>query len=402
MVKKNSLLIKLIIISLSVCPAIALGEGNRNLFLIGVMSISPIIILRFFEFDKLDFLLLLFLITIAIFPTLFHPDTMRWSTVLYSVMFGLTFIAYKQLLRQKHFSVLNYIKILKLIIYAYFIVLLIQQFCVLTGLPVFNVSNYDVQEPWKLNALASEPSHSGRILPLLMYSYITIYEKLLNRSYDFKKDVKADKWVWIAFVWSVTTMGSGTAILFLFVFLTKFIRLKKLIKTISISIMLILMIGLVENKSVQRTKEVILATLTLNEDVILNADHSAAMRILPVMVAFEKAGFNSLNDWVGNGVDFTTNFLSDEIPGLAEGTSGGGMFQIWLEYGFISFALFVMFSLFNSYRKRDYVSFLFWFLLVFAYGVNNQIVWLCIVLLYTNQYFEKKQILIIGQTYLKK
>ena len=402
--KVNNFLLVLILVSLAISPAFALGEGNRNLFLIGVMAISPIIILRFFEFDKLDLLLLLFLIAIAVLPSLLHPETMRWSTVLYSIMFGLTFIAYKQLLCQKHFSVLNYFKILKLLIYAYFIVLLVQQFCVLTGLPVFNLSNYDATEPWKLNALSAEPSHSGRIVAILMYSYILINEKLLNRSYNLKKDIRKDKWVWIAFIWTMITMGSGTAILFIIIFLLKFLRFKKLIPIIIITtIIFIPIISSIQNKSFQRTKKVILATLTLNESTILKADHSAAMRIIPSIVASKKVGFNSLNDWVGNGVDFTASFMSDEVPGLPEGTSGGGMFQIWLEYGFISFALFVIFSLSNTYRKRDYLSFLFWFLLVFAYGVNNQIVWLCIVLLYTNKYFYKKnQILIMRQTYLKK
>ena len=131
--KKHNTFLVLIIVGMAISPAFALGEGNRNLFLIGVMSISPIIILRFFEFDKLDFLLLLFVTTIAIFPSLSHPDTMRWSTVLYSIMFGLSFIAFKLLLQQKYLSIIRYINILRYLIYAYFIVLLIQQFCVLTA-----------------------------------------------------------------------------------------------------------------------------------------------------------------------------------------------------------------------------------------------------------------------------
>ena len=65
-------------------------------------------------------------------------------------------------------------------------------------------------------------------------------------------------------------------------------------------------------------------------------DHSAAMRIVPGIVVAKELGFSSLNDWVGYGVDFTASFISDEIAGLPEGASGGGMFQIWLEYGFIS------------------------------------------------------------------
>ena len=39
---------------MAISPAFALGEGNRNLLLIGIMSISPLIILRFFKFDKMD------------------------------------------------------------------------------------------------------------------------------------------------------------------------------------------------------------------------------------------------------------------------------------------------------------------------------------------------------------
>ena len=306
-------------------------------------------------------------------------------------MFGLNFIAFKLLLQQEYFSIIRYINILRYLIYAYFIVLLIQQFCVLTGLPIFNLSNYDLNEPWKLNSLSAEPSHSARIMALLMYCYITIKELVTNIKYNFKFDLKKDKWIWIAFIWTMVTMGSATAILFIIIILLKFLRFKKIIPFIITAIIFISILDSSGIKSFQRTKNIIFATLTFNEETILMTDHSAAMRLVPGMVVAKKIGFNSLNDWFGNGVDFTASFISDEIPGLPEGTSGGGMFQIWLEYGFISFALFVVFSFSITCRKRDYLSFIFWFLLVFAYGVNNQIVWLCIVLLYTNKYFYKKK-----------
>ena len=100
-------------------------------------------------------------------------------------------------------------------------------------------------------------------------------------------------------------------------------------------------------------------------------------------------GISSVNDWFGYGIDHVSTFLSDRIPGVPEGISGGGLFQLWIEYGVISFALFFIFSLINSYRKGDYSSILFWFMLVFLYGVNSQIVWLCIILLFTNKHFLK-------------
>jgi len=387
--KKRSIFLTIIIVSMAISPAFALGEGNRNLFLIGVMSISPIIILRFFEFDTLDFLLLLFLTAIAVFPALLHPETMRWSTVLYSIMYGLTFIAYKQLLRQKHFSVLNYLKILKFLIYAYFIVLLVQQFCVLTGLPVFNLSNYDPTQPWKLNSLAAEPSHSGRIVALLMYSYIIIKEKLLNRSYNLKKEFRKDKWIWIAFIWTMITMGSGTAFLFLGIVILKFVRFKNLIPLFIVGIAAAALLTVLEVPVLERTMKTVTATLTLDEATIIAADHSASMRIVPMIILAKMIDLSSLVGWFGHGVDHVGTFLSDYLPGVPEGISGGGLFQLLTEYGFISFFLFLVFSIKTTFNKAAKMNIMFWFMLVFLYGVNNQIVWLCIILLFTNNYFLK-------------
>ena len=54
----------LIIIILAVSPAFALGEGNRNLLLIGVMGLSPVLIIAFNKFHKSDIWILSFLISI--------------------------------------------------------------------------------------------------------------------------------------------------------------------------------------------------------------------------------------------------------------------------------------------------------------------------------------------------
>ena len=116
----------IIIIALAVAPAFALGKCNRNLFLIGVMALSPLIVLKFKKFYWSEIWLLLFLFSIVIIPPVAHPESMRWSTVMYSWMFGLTVLAYKQLLTLHTFTVKNYIQPLKYLIYAYFIVLLIQ------------------------------------------------------------------------------------------------------------------------------------------------------------------------------------------------------------------------------------------------------------------------------------
>ncbi|MBU3938887.1 hypothetical protein KJ942_05205 [bacterium] len=393
--KKNelsSLFLRIILVALAVSPAIGIGEGDRNLFLIGMMTISPIILIINRKFYRSDILIILFLVSIVLIPILYQPASMRWSTVMYSWMFGMTFVAYKQLLYKNYYSLEDYQKLLKLLIYAYFLVLLVQQFCVLTGLPIFNVSNYYPPEPWKLNSLSAEPSHSARIVALLMYSYIVVKELGSEKKYDFRLNFKEDKWVWLGFLWTMLTMGSGTAFIFLLIVLSKFIRAKNLFALFVLFLIIVLFVNLMEISAFERMFKFLLSVFTLDIQTMITTDHSASIRIVPQIIVATMVDINTLDGWFGHGIDYTSTFLSNIMPGLQEGASGGGMFQVWVEYGFLSFIIFLIFSFFASYKKDEYITIVFWFLLVFMYGVNNQIVWLSITLLYTNKYFESKQI----------
>ena len=382
--------ISLIIIAFGTSPAFALNSSNMNLLLIVVMVISPVILLISMKsVSKIDLLLILYMLLIIFSPLINHPGTMRWSTVIYSCMFIVTFITYKQLLFKNTFDLNDFEKIIRYLIYAYAIVLIIQQLCVLFGLPIFNISNYSPSEPWKLNSLTSEPSHSARLTGLLMFSYIIIKETLLNRKYDIKNDFKIDKWIWFSFLWTMVTMGSGTAFLFIFVVFSIFLSFRNLILLFFILIILITIITFFEVSGFDRTLKVFLATLTLDTNKIIAADPSASVRIVPFVIISQLVDFTTFNDWFGYGVDYVKSIFSTyvTIGGLPEGWTGGGMFQIWIDYGLLAFILFVYFSFSATYIKNNKTSVSFWFLLVFMYGVNSQIVWVTIVLLFTLKYF---------------
>lgn len=383
---KNIFLV-IILISMAISPAFALGEGNRNLLLIGIMCISPIVVLIYPRMDGNDFLLLLFMVCIILFPLMNHPESMRWSTVLYSCMFCLTFMAYQRLLNLGSLTIETYIKIIKYLLYSYFIVLVIQQICVLTGLPIFNLANYDSFEPWKLNSLASEPSHSARIVALLMFCYITIKEIIFDKAYLFNDNFREDKWIWLAFIWTMVTMGSSTAFLFLPLVLLKFVRLRNVIPLMMILYGIYYLIDIFGLVSLERTYRVFIATLSLDEYKIIQADHSAAMRIVPSLICAKMIGLSTMNDWFGHGIDYATSFLYRLVPGIIPGTSGGGWLAFVLEYGVIAGLIFLFFSFVTSFNRRDYLTIAFWLLLVVLNGINSQITWLAIILLFTNTHF---------------
>ena len=386
----TSLFLTIIFVSLSVSPAFTNSKNGMNLLLIGVMGISPIIIAYYVKFYRSDIWLILFLMSIVLFPLVTHPDTMRWSTVMYTIMYGLTFFAYKRLLYIGSFTIINYQKLLMYLIYAYFLVLIIQQFSVLTGLPIFSLSNYDPNNSWKLNSLTSEPSHSARILGLLMYCYIVVKELIEKRSYNFRLDFKNDKWIWLSFLWTMTTMGSGTAFLFIILVLLKFLNYRNILPVFAIFSVIIFFASLFEFHAYERTFNTFIAVLTFDADTIIEADHGAAFRIVPMMIVIGMIDLGTVNGWFGYGVDHVASFLSMYMPGLPYGMGGGGLAQLSMNYGFVSFILFLIFNFFSCFKKGDYLSVVFWFMLVFIQGINSQILWLAIILLLTNKYFSAR------------
>jgi len=390
--KENYLL--LILVSFAIAPAIALGEGNRNLLLIGIMCFSPLLLVyNSYKLFKYDFVLVLFMLTIVIFPLYFNPDTMRWSTVLYTLMFCITFMVFYRKLYLSNFTANKYLSVLKYLIFAYFVTLIIQQISVFFGLPIFNLSNYNPAEPWKLNSLSSEPSHSARIVALLMFSFIYVKELKLNRNYTLNSDFKEDIYVWIAFLWVMITMVSATAIIFIFIVFIKFIKIKNLLP-LSLFIFILVMFGISFGIGGEgsRVLEVIKATLTLQPDNIIEADHSASFRIVPTLVLFSTIEFSSLNDWFGYGIDYVSTILYKYLPGAGDDVTGGGLMALAIEYGLISFMIFVTFTYVITTNSRNrFLTSVFWFMLIFLNALNTQILWLSIFLLFTNNYFLKNK-----------
>lgn len=386
--------ISIIIISFGTSPAFALDSSNMNILLIGVMLISPIILfISIRSISVEDILLILFILSIIFSPLINHPETMRWSTVIYSCMFIISFITYKHLLYKDVFGIEDFEKLIRYLIYAYTLVLIIQQLCVLLGLPIFNLSNYNPAEPWKLNSLTSEPSHSARIMGLLMFSFVLIKQIILDRKYSFSIDFKSDRIVWISFFWTMLTMNSGTAFLFILIIFSMFLSIRNLLGLIISFILVGFIVSIFNITAFDRTFKIIEAIFTLDTNKIIIADPSASVRIVPLILLSQLVNVTSLNDWFGYGIDHVSTILSSlvYIGGMPDGWSGGGMLLIWVEYGFLSFLLFSLISFMLVYEKGNFSTIIFWFFLIFLYGVNSQIVWITIILLFTTKYFKKKR-----------
>ena len=395
--RKDYAIINIMIILVAISPAFALGEGNKNMLLIGAMCLSPYFFIRYpIIIPKVDIPLTLICFMMIAFPLIFHPETMRWSTVLYSCLFCLYFMAFARVLSVKEYSLLDFAQLLKGLIFAYCIVLIIQQFCVLFGLPIFNVSNYTPLEPYKLNSLMSEPSHSARIIPILMYFYILVKERINEEMYVLKERFTEDRKVWLAFLWSVLTMGSATAFIFLLIIVFKVFPSFKKANTLLVIVVGILAVSVAvnENHNFDRAFRFSKAVLTLDEKQIIRADGNGAHRIVQSFRGARFVGLNDKDDWVGHGVDADSelipNWQSSYLPG------GAGMFFLWVNYGFLACMLWWCFSFHVTLLKHEpLISTFIWLLTIFIMGgLNNQIIWLVLAISYCYKILDNKFIIV--------
>ena len=385
--KWNFTKISLILVAIS--PAFLLGAGNRPLGLIFFMGVSPFLAFKK-SYDGNTFVLLAFCGSIVFSAGVINIETVRWSSVFYSLMFSSFYIAYVNTLKNGSMQISEFIKICKFILFAYFFTLLIQQFCVLLSLPIFNVSNYNSSNPWKLNALAAEPSHSARIIALVMLAYVMAI-KIIKNSQIPEPPQKEQMLVWFVFLYSMMTLGSGTGAFMLFlIILYKFGKFN--VKSFVLAFVTILIVlSFFPIEQLNRSINLIISIFSLDYNQMLSADHSGAMRIAPLFVLLNEVEIFSVNGIFGNGTDSVGLFMSNYIAGVEDGFAGGGLMMLWYEYGVLSFALFSFFSIRTMYIEKEPIFFLIWLIMVFIAGVNGQMIWLAIIL-FTSLRFFKSQI----------
>lgn len=388
----NCLLVLFLICAFAISPAFALGESNRNLLLIGIMTLTPLVVLRYLEFDRSDFFLLLFLTVYVLCPYLHQPDSIRWTTIGFSAMFCTSFMAFSRLLRNSDTDVDAMLNILKILIYAFTCMLLIQQICVLMHWPIINVSNYQPEEPWKLNGLTAEPSHSGVVVGLMMYAYITLKEIRSGESYALSTIFQEDIVIWLCFLWTMVTMLSGTAVVYLFLVLLKFVKGWRIIPLAIVFLAGFFLVESLEIISFERAFKVIKAVLTLNENTIVAADHSASFRIVPAMRYFKMIDFFSADTWFGHGVDYTQERFHTMFVGVEKGARAhGGLMITAIDFGLLPFLIFIVFAFSVFYRADKWHAILFGFLILSSNPINVQILWFSLMLFATIGWLRMKE-----------
>lgn len=298
---------------------------------VGLMALLPFVFIIKVPYISKTLIIGFFYWLSIIFSGLFHPESFRFSTIGYLGMFVITFITFYSLIYSEAVSLTCFIKFIKWMIFAYAVCLLCQQLFVLLGIrfmPLINLNNQFFLSIDKLPSLSIEPSHSARILGVLMYSYMMCNSFKQKRPFRFCQLFKHEhKWVTYAFLWTMLTMGSGTAFVVLGILSLYFISWRNLLIVIPILIGLIFIGSRMGISQFDRAVNVASVSLTLDTQKVINTDGSASARIIPLLNTINNLDLTKKEHWLGYGID--AGHIDSSNRMLSEIT----------DYGFLSYLL---------------------------------------------------------------
>lgn len=297
--------------------------------------------------------------SLLLLSSLFNIESFRLSTIGYQFTFLCTYITfYTLIVYKKVFSLDDFIRLLKGLIYAYAIVLIIQQILILLGLKHFPLVNYIyfLGRGIGANSLALEPSHAARICGVAYFSLIRLLEVRHGRSL-FLNDIKTDlKWVTISFLWCMITMGSGTAFVILGIISLYFLKKQYALTIVPLLVCFYFVIPFIENESLQRAYNVVQAFLTGDQSTITRVDNSASGRINPLLNTIDYLDLSDLRVWIGYGID-TKNTVEKPFIGCIQ------------DYGLIAFIAMQILVYSCTIKRLISIESLLW---IFIFGMAFQ------------------------------
>lgn len=363
------------------------GEGVSNLK-VALMALTPII----FIFRTPVVSKPLFWGTVLWLTCYFcasFQSYMRFSTIGYFGMFIMTFIVFYNLVYQGAFSFSYFKRLLRVLIIVFAVVLILQQICMLIGVKSFWLLNLDNQHFLaidKLHSLTIEPSHSARILAVVMLGYLRCLQIENDGERVALKALfsKENRVVTILFLYAMLTMGSGTAFIALGILCLYFITWRNVWYVAPILIGFLAVSSYFEIKQLTRAVNTMEATMTGDKTQVLEADGSAAARIIPIINTFKETDLSQKETWFGKGTS-----RKQTVEEFNKSLKNSRL-QIVEQYGLIA-ALLSLILVYACMIKRILSIETLIFAMLFAFTLSNvYYVWGCMMIISSVRYFQKE------------
>lgn len=367
------------------------NAAGQNMLMLGVMGYCAILLpSRIKRTDSWD--LLPILIFVVMFCSQYiHPKEFRISTVLYSAMFMIQCVVFRTYLNED-FKIEGYMKFVKMLVYLFTSVLILQQALQLVHVQGFNRILF-ADTPWKMNSLSQEPSFLPPTMMLLLLSYAKMKQLTNKETEDIKELWKRDKRLWMAGLYTMVGCGTTSGIFIFPVFLAYFFQ-KQIIKSLPI-VLLLGTVGYIVFSNlfpyvVERFNNIFEVIWQMDPQMMYYADASASARIAPYMFLVNEFSLYDSNFWFGHGIDYATHYFSLMLVGEEKGSEIGigGLVNFLYDYGLIALLAFLAYIkrlCFKSFLSYEFIA---WLLIYSIYSFNVSLLWGSILFFAVNKYFE--------------
>lgn len=363
-----------------------MGGDLRNYLVIAVLFLTPVLILTF-RWPLWDTLWLAAVLLYMMIVTVLTSALEDLSTVFYTLLFILSYLCFVSYLQTGRIERKSILRFLRILIFAFGIVSVIQMAASLAGLPVPN--RLASKGMWSYNSLAVEPSHLGRVLSISMLAYLVLVRENADAALSPARLLWRERKVVAAFLLSILLSGSSLAILsaplaLLFAFPKRWILVFS-----GAMVVIWPFVFLLDLPALQRGLIFLTALPSMDARELAAMDHSAFVRVAPVLVYFSKMDFSSAEFWFGGGVSAIRPFLWGEISGVAESKLGAGFFPGYpLAFGFIGTFLMLSAFLLRFLHPATLAPAALWLMLFPFSAWNSQLFWYGLMLLRVVHHYE--------------
>jgi hypothetical protein len=359
-------------------------QRNTLVILVAALALPTIIVLRLpLERDAGSSAAA---IAYLIVTELAHGGATNFTSLGYTGMFALSYIAFAGTLESGFVDRERLIELLRQMVFAFAAVSVVQMVCSLAGLPILN--GMLSKGAWSYNSLGVEPSHAARALSFTLLAYL-ILSRRGGPALSLQDLWRREKWVLVAFAITQALTGSSLAAALLPLTIVLALRMRWIAACCTLLMVAWPFLQSVELESVRRLVGFLTALPTMDIMALVQADQSGAVRVMPLLLFLQSASLGDPTVWFGGGYQVVNQYVQGHLVGVGEDVAMAGFVPGYIMItGVIGTALFLRAYMFRFANFQTLPLILLWIPALANSAWNSQIFWYSLLLLRAVHHFN--------------
>lgn len=384
-ISKSWMVLALVVLIFGTALSPFVMADQRNILVI-LLSVLALPLILFFKFSVgRDFWWGMAVIFNLLFVDVYYGAN-NLSSVIYTAIFIMAYVASASALESGYIRKDKVCKLLHYLLLAFFFVSVVQLLFSFLGLTIPN--NILNKGMWSYNSLFVEPAQASKVVVLTYFCYLLLSVGVKNKISLYFIFVE-NKFVTLPVFVIMLLTGSATAIAGLFLmFVFSFGYRSFLIAVVFLALCWPILM-MVDVERISRLVLLLSAIPSMDVASVTAADHSGAIRILPIIIFISQADISDTMFWFGGGYESIGLLLRGTLLGVDKDVVMAGFVPAYMIVtGVLGFALFFWAFIARFLNASTFSYFMLWIPLMIVTAWNTQLFWYSVVLFRILYYFS--------------